>query len=164
MECPWSWLDIVSSGWLWYERECTFWVLLLGPHTANWTCDLLHCCGWKVMDHLRYSHDITSSDLQLFGPLKKHSAGKRYAADTDVMQAVTTWLQTLDTDCFYAEMQALVPEWDKCLSFIGDYVEVWCVPSATHVLCILWCQNKVLANRVFVTLFFLSSFVYWDIW
>jgi hypothetical protein len=35
-------------------------------------------------------------------------ADKRFAADADVKQAVT-WLQTLDTDFFYAGIQALVP-------------------------------------------------------
>jgi hypothetical protein len=33
VECPWNWLDIVLSGWLWYETFQTFWVLLLGHHT-----------------------------------------------------------------------------------------------------------------------------------
>ena len=34
-----------------------------------------------------------------------------------------------------------------------EYAEVWCVPSATHVPCIHWSQNKVLGVRVFVLLF-----------
>jgi hypothetical protein len=62
------------------------------------------------MGHAVYSLDLTSSDLHVFGPLKKHSAGKQYAADTDVTQAVTTSLQTRDTDFFYVEMQVLVPQ------------------------------------------------------
>jgi len=35
VECPWNGLDTVLSGWLWYEICWTFWVLLLGHHTAN---------------------------------------------------------------------------------------------------------------------------------
>jgi len=61
-------------------------------------------------------------------------------------QAVTSWLQALDTDFFYAG----VPRWDKCLSVSGDYLEVWCVPSATHMLCIHSTQNTFLGARVFV--------------
>ena len=36
----------------------------------------------------------------------------------------------------------------------GDYVEVWCVPSATHMSCILCkIQTEVLGIRGLVTLF-----------
>jgi hypothetical protein len=51
-----------------------------------------------------------------------------------VKQAVTSWLHTLDTD-FYAVIQAVMPRWDKCLNVIGNYMEIWCVPSAIQVSC-----------------------------
>ena len=44
--------------------------------------------------------------------------------DADAKQVVTFWLQTIDTDIFDVEMQALVPQWDKRLNINGDYVEV----------------------------------------
>ena len=59
-------------------------------------------------------------------------------------QAVTSWLQALDTDLFYAG----VPRWDKCLSVSGDCLEVWCVPSATRMLCIHRTQNTFLGVRM----------------
>jgi hypothetical protein len=31
--------------------------------------------------------------------------------DTDIKQAAISWLQTLDTDFFYARIQALDPRW-----------------------------------------------------
>jgi hypothetical protein len=34
-----------------------------------------------------------------------------------------SWLQALDTDFFYAGIDALVYQWDKCLGKYGDYVE-----------------------------------------
>jgi hypothetical protein len=34
-----------------------------------------------------------------------------------------SWLQALDTDFFYAGIDALVYRWDKCLGKYGDYVE-----------------------------------------
>jgi hypothetical protein len=49
------------------------------------------------------------SDFNFFGPLKEHLTGKRLATDTDMKQAVTSWLQTLDTDFFCMGIQALVP-------------------------------------------------------
>jgi hypothetical protein len=33
------------------------------------------------------------------------------------------WLQALDTDFFYAGIDALVFRWDKCFGKYGDYVE-----------------------------------------
>jgi hypothetical protein len=48
---------------------------------------------------------------------------------------------------------ALVPRWDKCLTVNGDYKEVWCVPSATHVPCSNQSQNKVLGSTVSAILF-----------
>jgi hypothetical protein len=64
------------------------------------------------------------SDFNLFGPLKKHLAGKRFATDADVKHAVTSWLSILNTYFFYAGIQALVPRWDRRLSVDGEYVEV----------------------------------------
>ena len=43
---------------------------------------------------------IGPSDFHLFQLLKKQLAGKRFASAADVTQAVTSWLQTLDTCVF----------------------------------------------------------------
>ena len=40
-------------------------------------------------------------------------------------------------------MQALLSRWGKCLNVNGDYMEVWCVPSAAYVFCISGSQKKV---------------------
>ena len=48
------------------------------------------------------------------------------------------------------------------LNVNDDYVEVWCVPSATHVQCKQRSRNNVLDISAFVILlffFFLRSFV-----
>ena len=60
----------------------------------------------------------------IFGLLKKHLAGKRFATDADVKQVITSWLQTLDTDFLYAGIQALAPQWERCVNENSDYVEV----------------------------------------
>ena len=49
---------------------------------------------------------------------------KQFATHDDMKQAVTSWLETLDTDFFYAGIQALVSQWDKSLKVSCDYVEV----------------------------------------
>jgi hypothetical protein len=71
------------------------------------------------------------SDFNLFGPLKKHLAGMRFATDADVKQAITSWLSTLNTYFSYAGIQALVPRWDRRLNVDGEYAEVWCISYAT---------------------------------
>jgi hypothetical protein len=68
-------------------------------------------------------------------------------------QAVTSWIQTLDTEFFYARMHSMVPEGYKWSNAIGDCVEVWCVPSATRAPCIKQGQNiKFSKSTVFVML------------
>jgi hypothetical protein len=69
--------------------------------------------------------------------LKKQLNGKRCATDADVKQAVTSWLQTLNTDFF------LVSRWDHCSNVCCDS-EVWCVPSAARLPCIRQSQIKAL--------------------
>jgi len=56
-------------------------------------------------------------------------------------QPVTYLLQTLASSFLYIRIQALVTRKDKCLNVNGDYMEVWCVPSATHVPCIQRSQS-----------------------
>jgi hypothetical protein len=54
------------------------------------------------MDHCPQNPYFAPSDFNLFGLLKKHQAGKNFAADANIKQAVTSWLQTLDSSFFYA--------------------------------------------------------------
>ena len=63
----------------------------------------------------RHSSTITGplgsmgpSDFRLFRLLKKHQASKKFATDTNMKQAVTSWLQTPETDFFYARTQTLM--------------------------------------------------------
>jgi hypothetical protein len=56
--------------------------------------------------------------------LTKHLGGRRFTTDGEVQQqAVMSWRQALDTDFFYAGLDALVYRWDKCFGKYGDYVE-----------------------------------------
>jgi hypothetical protein len=61
--------------------------------------------------------------FHLFGSLKKHLGERRFTTEGEVQQAVTSWLQALDTDFFYAGIDALMYQWDKCFSKYWDYVE-----------------------------------------
>jgi len=89
----------------------------------------------KLLGHPSFSLNVAPSDTDPFGSLTKNLAGKQFATDANVKQAVTSWLQKLKTSSFHARIQALVLWWDKCLNVSGDNVEVWYVPSSTGVLC-----------------------------
>jgi hypothetical protein len=93
------------------------------PHIANRKRESLRRYNWKVLDHPPYRPDLAPSDFHLFEPFKKHLDGRRFATDGEVQQAVMSWLQALDTDFFYAGIDALLYRWDKCFGMYGDYVE-----------------------------------------
>ena len=96
------------------------------PHVTTITCEWLRCCSCELMDHPLYS------------PLK----GKRFATDPDVKQAVTSWLRTIHSAVSYTVLETLMPQWDARLNVTGDNV-LWCVPSATRMICRGWSQNNV---------------------
>jgi hypothetical protein len=87
------------------------------PHTANRKGELLRCYNWEVLDRPPYSPDLAPSDFHLFGALKNHLRGRRFATDGEVQQAVMSWLQALDTNFFYADVpmgQMLRQIWGLC--------------------------------------------------
>jgi hypothetical protein len=113
-----------------------------GPHAANWGGAWLRRCGWEVTDSSFCCPSLAPSDVHLFGSLTKHLVGKRFAADISLLQAVASCLQSFDADFFYASIQALGPQWDKCLNTNDGYVKVWRVPSAAHLAVLQRSQKK----------------------
>jgi hypothetical protein len=89
--------------------------------------------SFEVMYHPLYTPNLTHKHFRLFAPLKKYLVGKQFAVYDDRKLAVTSQIQTRDTDFFYSTIQASVPWGYKYLNVSGDCVEVWCVPPATHV-------------------------------
>jgi hypothetical protein len=57
----------------------------------------------------QFTDRVRHSFAYLPGALNKHSAGKRFATDADVKQAVTSMLQTFYINFFYTGIQVLVP-------------------------------------------------------
>jgi len=68
----------------------------------------------------------------------------------DIKQAVFSWLQTLDTDFFYAGIKALVQHWDKCSNSIVTLLK----SGVYHLLCMcnvcIEVRIKFLASVCFV--------------
>jgi hypothetical protein len=82
--------------------------------------DCLRSYGWYVVDE---------PPSVSFDPLR--STWLTTSCDRRRREASCHLLQILDTNFFYAEIQALVPHWDRCLYVCG----VWRVPSATCAVC-----------------------------
>jgi histone-lysine N-methyltransferase SETMAR len=63
------------------------------PHTAAHTMDKVRALKFEVLKHPPYSPDLAPSDFHLFGPMKEHLQGQKFADDNEVMEAVQRWLK-----------------------------------------------------------------------
>ena len=67
-----------------------------------------------MTDHPPYSPHLVLSGFQLFVPIMKHLAGRRFVIDADVKQAATSSLCTFDIDLFYTAHKYYVGQMLKC--------------------------------------------------
>jgi histone-lysine N-methyltransferase SETMAR len=95
------------------------------PHTAahTRTVDTLHALKLEALKHPPYSPDLVPSDFHLFGPMKEHLRGQKFADDNEVMEAVQSWLKTTPKIFFLEGIRKLVDRWTKCVAKQGDSVE-----------------------------------------
>ena len=72
------------------------------------------------MNRLKFGRSGTegSNDFRLFGAVKNHLTCKQLVADTDMKQAVASWLRIAGADLFWAGLQTFVPWWDKCFNVV----------------------------------------------
>jgi hypothetical protein len=63
------------------------------------TVDILCALKFEVLKHPPYSPDLEPSDFHLFGPLKEHRRGQKFA-DIEVMEAVQSWLKAMPKSFF----------------------------------------------------------------
>ncbi|GFR70787.1 histone-lysine N-methyltransferase SETMAR [Elysia marginata] len=84
------------------------------PHTRV-TQGWLEKYGWEILPHPPNSPDLTSSDYQLFGPLKRELAGKRVEDDEELVDHMRKWLQNLDGSFFREGIYSMVRRWQKCV-------------------------------------------------
>jgi len=55
------------------------------------------------------------SDSPLFGPMKVHLRGHKFAHDDEVMEAVQSWLKATPKNFFLQGIRKLVDRWTKCV-------------------------------------------------
>jgi hypothetical protein len=93
------------------------------PHTSAHTVDALHALKFEVLKHPPYGLDLAPSDFHLFGPVKEHLWGQKFADDNEVMEAVQSRLKATPKSSFLEGIHKLVDRWTKCVTKQGDYVE-----------------------------------------
>ena len=109
-------------------------------------------------DRLWISPNLALSVLSLTEPWEA-PGWQVMAIDADLKQIITSWLQTLNNSVF-----TLVPLWGKCRDGSGDYVEVWCVPSASHVPRIDQSHNNFLTWEWLLPYFLKVLCIYIAVW
>ena len=122
---------------------------LRGPKVENHWAGDRDCvvAPWPVT---RPVDSTGPSDFQIFGPHKKYLAGKRFVTHPEEKRAVISFVPTFATYFLYI----LMPRWKKCLNANGDKAEVWCVPCAVGVTCVLGGKNKLTGIGMCVALLF----------
>jgi hypothetical protein len=66
---------------------------------------------------------LTPSDFLLFGLLKIHLGGRRFADDKEVETVLQKWLRQQSEDFYAVGFDSLVMRWDKCINVDGGFVE-----------------------------------------
>jgi hypothetical protein len=86
------------------------------PHTARATQERTQELQLELLEQPPYSLDLAPSDVHLFGPLKTHLGGKRFADDEEVETEVRKWLRQQSQDFYAAGFHAVAKRWDKCIN------------------------------------------------
>ena len=84
--------------------------------------DTLRALKFEVLKHPPYGLDLAPSDFHLFGPMKEHLQGQKFA-DDEVMEAVQSWLKATPKSFFLEGIRKLVDRWTKCVAKQGYYVK-----------------------------------------
>ena len=61
--------------------------------------------------------------FHLFGPMKEHLRGHKFADDDEIMEAVQSWLKATPKSFFLEGIRKLVDRWTKCVAKRGTVSE-----------------------------------------
>ena len=59
---------------------------------------------------------MAPSDFHLFGPMKEHLRGQKFADDDEVIEAVQSWLKATPKSFFLEGIHKLVDRCTKCVA------------------------------------------------
>jgi hypothetical protein len=114
------------------------------------------------MNNYSYSRDVAPKDSRLFGPIKTHLPGERFAKDAGVKQTVLSLQPTTDDEVSCPLIQVLVSRWQRSLSVNDDKMEVWCVPSASVrdiLMCVTLCFVTPFCHTQYISCSSVSKFL-----
>jgi hypothetical protein len=77
-------------------------------------------------------------------------AGKQFATDADLKEALAAKLQTLGTDIFYYGIQVMAQRWNEFFNVNGDCALVCCVISANNMPLIHRSQNLGISQILYL--------------
>ena len=83
----------------------------------------LQALKFEVLKHPPYSLNVAPSDFHLFGPMKEHLRGQKFADDSEILEAVQSWLKAVPKSLFLEGIHKLLDRWTKCVVKQRDYVE-----------------------------------------
>ncbi|UYV81679.1 hypothetical protein LAZ67_20001957 [Cordylochernes scorpioides] len=74
---------------------------------------IIYDSGFKLLPNAPYSPDLAPSDFNLFPHLKKSITGIHFRSDEEVIDAVTSFFESLETSFFLEGINALEHRWKK---------------------------------------------------
>ena len=107
--------------------------------TSSWQCSAAQCsCNKEVpaaflmgrFDHPPYNPDLATSDFHLFPCMKLCLRGQHFGNDNELQTSIENWLKAQAAGFHDKCIGKLVTCYEKCLHWIGDYVEKYLVGVA----------------------------------
>lgn len=92
-------------------------------HTSRVAQRAIIDCGFEQISHPPYSPDLAPSDYYLFRNLKKHLSGKKFGSDTEVIDVVLAYFESLPKEFYLRGLEMLEGRLEKCIAVKGGYVE-----------------------------------------
>jgi hypothetical protein len=88
-------------------------------YTVRATQERIQELQWEHLEYPPYSPNLDSIDFHLFGQLKT-----TLVANVSLMKRLKRkWLRQQPRDIYAAGFDALIKQWDRCISASGGYVE-----------------------------------------
>ena len=99
---------------------------------------------------IQYSPDLASSNFFPFPKMNEHLAGKRFANDEDLKDAVKKWLNNQAATRYEEGIHKLLPRYDKCLNVKGDNMKSRqrYVPKLVYSISVLLLKNILVWRNV----------------
>ena len=85
--------------------------------------DTLLDLKFEVLKYPPYSPALVPLDFHLFGPMKEHLWGQKFADDNAELEAVQSWLKPTPKSFYLEGIRKHVDRWTKCIAKQGDYVQ-----------------------------------------